>query len=102
MWRDSQQSVPSGVTAAAAAASSNPPHQTRHRRLLLPPSLTHSRTTTPKLTPTGQLKALLAVRVAEHFHGTDDEIKQLRQGLGASLAYRPLGLGLVFGYGCCG
>lgn len=33
--------------------------------------------------PTGQLKALLAVRIAERFHGTDNEVQQLRQGLGA-------------------
>lgn len=34
-------------------------------------------------TLTGQLKALLAVRIAEEFHGTDNEVQQLRQGLGA-------------------
>lgn len=31
-----------------------------------------------------QLKALLATRVAVHYHGTEEELEQLRQGLGLS------------------
>lgn len=47
-----------------------------------PPTHHTYRTYLPLREITGQLKALLAVRIAEEFHGTEAEIGQLRQGLG--------------------